>query len=467
MLIVPGRPAATSLTWWAMWDAAVAPVFRIDGPGATSPPRVQSLRRPGDQLRGYDVLLITTTGLQPDSPYTLSAPFRGGGSFRANSRTLPVQLASDQPFTVALGSCYCLPRDTGLSACYPPELHAGESDPIRVRFLTGDQIYMDLTPTSGSPIIFSAPDPWERYFQQWLKPRFRDFLTRSPNVMMADDHEFWNDYPHKSAWLSWPSAEAGRTLDRLFSLFQSPLNVDPASVPPGAAGLGDLLEDSARTFRMDLDPLSLFVLDTRTRRTRYDDATPRIAKPPMPGGSDWLQQALNWLGGLQGPGVLVLSQPLVEKPATPFQRFSHTMGDVNLPDYASDYAALWDAVLAAPHDVLIAAGDIHWSRCYLLTAQGESQPRAYEIISSALARIPGAPHKVASEPQSGTVQWRCESRSAKWISVCPPTNATPSYATLSFRRFGAQIKAEVRWWTAHPWNASKAVPITSCELYLN
>jgi hypothetical protein len=180
-----------------------------------------------------------------------------------------------------------------------------------------------------------------------------------------------------------------------------------------------------------------------------------------------LGRAKDWLANLTGPGILVVSQPLVEKPATLFQRLSHTMGDVNLPDYETDYAALWEAVLAAPHDVVIAAGDIHWSRCYLITAQGQSQPKTYEVVSSALARIPGSPHNVREEPPAGTVRWRKDSRSAKWVSFCPPTEVTTTYATLSFRRFGAQVKAEVRWWTAHPKLPAKAVPVSACELYLN
>src|SRR6266480_2842828 len=131
------------------------------------------------------------------------------------------------------------------------------------------------------------------------------------------------------------------------SLFQSALNVDPQAIQAGGQNLQSLLTDDARAFSIDVAPLSFFVLDTRTGRNRFDGHAPQFSLP------QWLQRAKNWLAALQGPGVLVLSQPLVEKPASLFQRLSHTMGDVNLPDYETQYSLLWEAVLAAPHDVLI------------------------------------------------------------------------------------------------------------------
>src|SRR6266480_3800266 len=156
MLIVPGRPSSSTLTWWVLWDASNKPTFRIDGPGHAKQRVAYTLKQGGDQLPGYDLFLVSATELEPDSRYVLSAPFSMTAEFTAESRTLPQLLAADSAFTVALGSCYCLAKDRGLSACYPPAMYASQQNPIRLRFLCGDQIYMDLSPTSGSPLAFSV-----------------------------------------------------------------------------------------------------------------------------------------------------------------------------------------------------------------------------------------------------------------------------------------------------------------------
>jgi hypothetical protein len=103
----------------------------------------------------------------------------------------------------------------------------------------------------------------------------------------------------------------------------------------------------------------------------------------------------------------------------------------------------------------------------LICKQGESTPKAYEVISSPLARIPGSPHDVDSEPTSGIVKWNNDNRSAKWTSFATPSSKTPVYATLAFTKFGVQVKVEVKWWTAHPQDSATAIQVSACELYLN
>src|SRR5690606_25597708 len=112
---------------------------------------------------------------KPDQRYRLEV-FRDGLFAEAWSRTLPDRLRQGQPFSVALGSCYCVPRNAGIDRCFPPQLHAGDGDPIRFRVLGGDQIYMDAAERTGQPIVVGAPDPYARYLAQWTGLLYSSWL---------------------------------------------------------------------------------------------------------------------------------------------------------------------------------------------------------------------------------------------------------------------------------------------------
>jgi hypothetical protein len=297
---------------------------------------------------------------------------------------------------------------------------------------------MDLSPTSGGPLLFSAPDAWRRYRERWTQSAFPDanvdrdrasfpaFLRASPNVMLADDHEFWNDYPHSSAWLLWsehrPGLPLGRDMDRAFAVFQASLNCDAGRVAAGAS-LPALLANEARSFGIDLGGVRIFFLDTRTARTRYDSDVPRFAEP------GWLAQVVAWLASGPGARVLFISQPLVEERAGWFQRMTHTMGDVNLPDYDEDFAALWEGLCNCPADVLVVSGDIHWSRLYQVK-RPSSPNEIYELISSPLALIPGDPPSRGE--REGKVEWERPRGSANWTRRYA-TNDAATYTTLQLQ----------------------------------
>jgi len=464
--VIPGRPSADGLTWVVYAEGAAAPQLRLRGPGAgASAAVVHPLGRAALSPVSNNLRLVATRGLAADAEYELTAAVPGVGAAAATSRTLPAAIAPGTPFTVAFGSCYCLATDPGIAACYPPALHrAGGPDPVRLRFAGGDQIYMDLSPDSGSPLVFTAPEPWERYRQQWTSARYRPFLSASPTLVQADDHEFWNDYPHDSAWLRWAESEPrgplGRSMEAAFARFQAPLNVDPAAVVADPHAIDVLLRDAARTFPLAIGPLRFFVLDTRTRRTRFNDDDPHFAKP------EWLDAAVAWLAALDGPGVLVVSQPMVETPASWYQNLTHTMGDVNLPDYEADFARLWEAVFAAPHDVLVLSGDIHWSRVYALTRAGRPGRRVYEAISSPFARIPSGD---AKDPGShGQVEW--SGGRAGWTRRRVDVRTRSTYSTVSLVPLGAApasgLRARVTAWQAGGDPGVGAVPLWNDEFLL-
>lgn len=451
MLVVPGRPSANSLTWWVLSDNGVQPTLKLIGPNAAAAPvTAQALAKPGDGSSARDVFVVAVSGLASDSAFELQASASAAPSASGFSRTLPARVSLNQPFTIALGSCYCVATDPGLESCFPPKrFHRTSVDPIRLRFLCGDQIYMDLSPKSGSPIVVGAPDPWARYPSQWREPKLRSFLSEYPSLVMADDHEFWNDYPHGNAWLTWadssPNTPLARTLDRAYEVFQVGLNLDASVIAGATNALTTALGGAARTFEIPIPPIRFFVLDTRTRRTRFDDPQPHFTSPP------WLGEAVQWLKSLSGPGVLVLSQPLVEEHVGWFGHAFHTMGDVNLPDYDDDYAALCDAVFSATHDVLILSGDIHWSRSYQVSRSGNTDREVYELISSALSRIPIGTPRIGE--RKGKITWA--SGYARWNQRDDyATIATPTFATVTLTPLAtgddSPIRVDATAWTRGP-----------------
>jgi hypothetical protein len=465
MLVVPGRPTLASLTFWIMTDDEVAPSISVPGLVA-SQICLRSLRS-GIHPTTQRLFLVALTELAPDREYRCDVRVGVGTSpISARARTLPAALSS-APFSVAFGSCYCLANDPGLSLSYPPKLHAGSEDPIRLRFLTGDQIYMDLTPNNGAPIMNEAPEPFTRYLTQWLKPGFSVFLQAGPNLMIADDHEYWNDYPHGNVWQKWTTQPLGDRMDRAFSLFQGAMNLDGAHIAldskqdPPASGLDGsrldrLLDVSSRNFQFRVDPLSFFVLDVRTRRSRYDSAVPQFAPP------QWIDAAVKWTRELTGPGVLVLSQPLLEQRNGGLARAYHVMGDINLPDYDANFAALWEALLSAPHDTVVLTGDIHWSRACLATRSGTSSPRVLELCASPWARIPGVAETPG--PGRGQVEWR--GGRASWNCLYA-SNLASTYNTVSFARQGAGVQVQARLWNGTPSSGASPALLAEQQLTLS
>ena len=465
MLIVPGRPATGGLTWWVLCDDDQPPQLALEGPGQQGARTVvHALGRPTDRPLARRTFVAATTNLVADQAYTLRAA--GDPGVATVSRTLPRDIPLLKRFTVALGSCYCHATRSVLGApFYPPSQYRRDGDdPVRWRFLCGDQIYMDLSATSGDALLTDAPDPWTKYRDQWEDPGFREFLSASPNLVMADDHEFWNDYPHGNAWLLWaehqPGGCLGKKMDRAYQIFQAALNLDPNFVVQAdAAGIDQALQDAARTFELPIGPVSFFQLDTRTRRTRYDATTPRVVD------AAWLNAAMQWARGLQCPGVLIVSQPLVERPAGRFADATHTMGDVNLPDYGVDFACLWDALFDAPHDVVVASGDIHWSRLYRV-GRGGAERQVFEVISSPLARIPKLPMIDwfgSSDDATGKVGWA--NGTADWTRWFA-TDAPHTYATLSFTPCIGKVSVDVAWWAPGPASPPQPRQLGACAFTL-
>jgi hypothetical protein len=294
-------------------------------------------------------------------------------------------------------------------------------------------------------------------------------------MMLADDHEFWNDFPHQQVHVLWDPDSANdplwRELIEAYEQFELPLNLDPRSVA-AAAGPEQLLfavRREGRSFSFSVRPLEFFALDTRSDRTLHDLPQSHFVAPNR------LDAVVQWLARLQGPGILVLSEPFVAEEASYLKALGIKAAatDWHLPAYASDYARLLDALFDAPHDVMVLSGDIHWSR--LLHIQGNRNGKTiYELISSPLSLIAeqDAPHPSARTGDDGKIGWQSErlgARSANWKALVVPPAELATYATVRFRRMGvsAELDALIDFWGqmgGAPTTARPLLPTTTVRL---
>ncbi len=463
VILAPGRPTSRGVTWWMYSRSGTPGQPIIDGPDGRVDP--SCLVRIQD-VKGRYIAVAALDGARPDSAYTLRVADPERTQHSCSTRTLPVALRLDVPFNIQLGTCYSAYEDRGkLRASPEPAEIRADSNPVHMRFLLGDQIYADFDPDTGSPYLFrtSIPDVRRQYERQWESDHFAGFWRRSPTLTMADDHELWNDYPHYNVWL--PFARTGSQLEEAartaLAIFQFALNIDartwltaPNPVTP------DWILQHGRTLELVDSPVPIFLLDTRTERTRFDREEP-LGGPHFT-QPDWLQSARDWLRGLPAPGLLFVSQPMVEKRNGWFSRTLHTMGDNNLPDYEDDFAALWESVFEAPHDVLIVSGDIHWSRLYRVSRPDRAQRSVYELIASPLARIAQDKGSRDVDDASGTFATRDGRPKAAWQRIYA-RNGTSTYTLLSLQG-GTQLSGSALRARASLWSCDAQAPVLPYRL---
>ena len=466
-LVVPGRPSSTGLTWWILTEGGPPSLELLP---AAAEIVVHDLRRAGDPLGTLGAFVVATRGLQPDTRYNLRVrqPDRRGQ--QAFSRTLP-DLSGGGPFafTVAVGSCYSSHTDRReIGRSYPPPMHEPtrtDADPIRLRFLIGDQLYMDLEPFGEfvNPLS-QPPEPIARYLFEWSHPKYAPFLSRSPTLTLADDHEFWNDYPNafpqpQISW-AWTVGGAGgqlaARLRRAFRLFQAPLNLDPAGIQDNAAAIDALLDRAALSPRIDVGPLSFFCLDSRLSRAVWSKDRPTQAIDPAS-----LAECRAWLQAGDGPAVLVLAPVFADAP----KGFPMVLFDKNLSNYAADYSELAGLVFEAlsHRHVIVLGGDIHVSRVCRIERQPPAPFMLHEVVASPLSLIRSPADiedvlPIPSTPDEGETRLSHLSATRRVLDGDPgvgerriaSTIAQQSFTTISFRCDGtwpaAPIETAVRAW---------------------
>jgi len=132
---------------------------------------------------------------------------------------------------VLVGSCYCVANDRDARLARAAALLAREGASPDVKFLCGDQVYIDTPPNY-------AWAPRERaelldkflgdYIDTWSERGLLPLLRQGATYFTSDDHEFWNEYPAMRG-------QGGRTPTReslargLFEVFQR--REDPEPTP--------------------------------------------------------------------------------------------------------------------------------------------------------------------------------------------------------------------------------------------
>jgi phosphodiesterase/alkaline phosphatase D-like protein len=331
---------------------------------------------------------IILTNLFPRTLYNLTFRVGEATAATANVTTLPDRLPvpGQKPFIVLLGSCYFNREDkAGAVGQTYLQLPAGAQPDIKI--LCGDQVYLDnpfldfLNPFHGHDWLESRS--FKTYADAWTQSNFaggfQQMLKNGGNFFSSDDHEYWNNAPdvglnvlaytatqgRRNTWLG-----IGRQLYQIFQTSPSP----PLMFKVGA--------------------LSFCNADTRFFRG-HGGGTDNFMQPPD------LEAIGSWLANLDGPGVLVVGQPI----------FSDTgsIKDWGLPDFRLQYAQLLQYLRAARHSIVILTGDVHFARVASATLRQDLGTKLVEVISSPMQLVPlgggeynAAPNvfgQVMSEPE--------------------------------------------------------------------
>ena len=310
-----------------------------------------------------DYQWVESPPLTPDAPHTVRAMAPGHGTADARFETLPLTLGTEAaPLRVLVGSCYYTGNKRSKLASTLVEQFARFGLTPRLRIWAGDQVYLDAP---WHHYMFHRHDPAEleaRHSDAYARTFFAEeglgkVISQGANVFCPDDHELWNNAPDPSIVAKDSDTPAGRTMWREI----------------GLALLGAFQGDTLTPVTFDVPPLSFFVLDARV--ARLPDRADLI--------TDAQRAALSgWLGGLQGPGVLVIGQPIFDFRT----KRVDNKADYHLADYA-EYTELMRMLATASHSIVVITGDVHFSRVaqvHLPTGRSIT-----EFISSPLALVAG------------------------------------------------------------------------------
>jgi len=357
--IIPGAVSTTSLRALVLSDESTPPNLTLtEARGGPCPALKLGAHGSGDVRfdqhvisGGVRLYLAQASGLKPGADYMLGD---------VHMRTFPRQLGPDG-VRIALASCYSdeFKRD----ADYLRVLQgAAGGTPLAAKLLVGDNLYVDVGPTSRT-----ARSPFEetadRYLRYFWRSSYARVLGYLPTFTLWDDHEFWNNYPEQQVWLPRSLGAAAKDYGAAalagIKAFQSVLNPPPVA----ARGL---------SYQFEIPPLSCFALDLRAGRTRNSAARPQMCSEAE------LLAFEAWAAGLEGPGALIVGQPLWQSPGD--------WQDWNPPAFAAQNARIWRALTDAPWDIVVLSGDVHHS--HLIEIDVGPGRRVWELVSSPACHIP-------------------------------------------------------------------------------
>jgi hypothetical protein len=367
-------PSDRLRVWVGAFGELQAPnlAWQLDGAA-----RAPQALRPISSVRSDDMLppagvpraftcVYEFDGLQPDTRHTITIE-TGGGRKDWSLRTLPATIPAvlDQWFNVLLVSCFYQPEDvTGVVGTIVSELKAAAQPHLTL--LMGDQVYLDLP----SHFIFPTDrvglaDKFETdYRRNWTgSVGYAKVLAAAPSLHIADDHEYWNNFPNvtpvvANTWTASGREAWGRAAQAMYLGFQH--------------SYADQLGNATT---LDIAPLSFFMLDGRTNRDsdrRFIMAPAELAQLDA-----WVQHVIDQ----RLFGVFVSGQTLFIDPAS---LLVGKTADYEMPNYG-DYRAIVRALTRladAGRPALCVTGDVHWGRMIEARDQFSGRTAFREIITS-------------------------------------------------------------------------------------
>lgn len=276
------------------------------------------------------------------------------GSFTTLPTRIP--LKGKKPFTVSISSCFYNHRDGGRAAAAYKALHDWGPENTRpdIKFMTGDQVYLDIGFDSLSLIPREIHQRIaDDYATHWQA--LGSVFTRGGTWMLPDDHEYWNDYPFYKSNI--PTLQALRIR-----------KVRQAWDAAATDGVNNVQRSpTCEVFSIGND-LSFCLADLRSFRDEHGFTSPEI-----------LKKIRSWATGLKSPGVFVSPQPLI---------VDENEDEKNLLSYKQQYADLLKAFAASGHDIVLLSGDVHFGRIASVPLGNDSNgPRLIEIIASPLSNL--------------------------------------------------------------------------------
>ena len=272
--------------------------------------------------------------------------------------TLPNQLptSKDQAFTVSLNSCYYCHQDNGNTASAYKALYSNGKKAFQpdVKFMVGDQVYLDIGLDSLSPI----PKEIRRriakdYFDHWRE--LGSMLSRGGTWMLPDDHEYWNDYPFYDSLVP--------TL--LMLKFKRIRRTWKQASADGVRRIQQTKDVECFTIGSDL---SFCIADLRSTRSKSQFIN-----------KEGFEKIKEWAEKLNTPGVLVIPQILI---------VAENKLERNLLSFKRQYSQLIKSLAYSGNDIAVLSGDVHYGRISQVEL-GDSGAKLVEVVSSPTSNLTG------------------------------------------------------------------------------
>lgn len=291
----------------------------------------------------------------------------GGATATMASSPIPAQVPDDDWLRIQLVSCYHRAEDSGSLTRTVENLAPADRPDLTI--LMGDQVYLDL------PTLANFPDNEaklarmfeEKYARNWTRSDrgLGAVLGAAPNVFAPDDHEYWNNFPHRATVVqnSWKQAGRDRwrrAADAVYDAFQ-------VATP----------QQRGEPVVFDVDPVSFLVLDQRSGRN------PDLSAALSPGAIEKVEEWVDRLILEKKFGFVVSGQPFLDKAAGRIQGAIADRTLVNYQDYGRTVRALAKLSRSAP--VVLLTGDVHWGRATEIT--DGARVAFQELICSPAAQV--------------------------------------------------------------------------------